>query len=110
MLDKCVFKLLRDFAAEEFFSYESFNARKKKNWVPTSYVTEEYKIRRRVFFVQWVAQINKAENYLYNESPTRANEVREIQGRRWVHQGWSNASMESVWKSGRDKKETKESL
>ncbi len=37
------------FAVEEFFSYKSFHARKKKNWVPTSYLQEEYKIRRWVF-------------------------------------------------------------
>ncbi len=30
MLDKCVFKLLQDFAVEEFFSYESLNARKEE--------------------------------------------------------------------------------
>ncbi len=30
MLDKCVFKLLRDFAVEEIFSYESLNARKEE--------------------------------------------------------------------------------
>ncbi len=30
MLDKCVFKLLRDFAIEETFSYESLNARKRR--------------------------------------------------------------------------------
>jgi hypothetical protein len=31
MLDKCVFKLRRDFAVEVFFSYEPLNARKEKN-------------------------------------------------------------------------------
>ncbi len=35
-------------------------------------------------------------------------EVRESQGSRWVHQGWSNATGESVRKLGREKKETKE--
>jgi hypothetical protein len=30
MLDKCVFKLLRDFAVEEIFSYELLNARKRR--------------------------------------------------------------------------------
>ncbi len=35
-------------------------------------------------------------------------EVRESQGSRWVRQGWSNATEESVRKLGREKKETKE--
>jgi hypothetical protein len=30
MLDKCVFKLLQDFAIEELFSYESLSARKEE--------------------------------------------------------------------------------
>jgi hypothetical protein len=29
-LDKCLFKLLRDFAVEEIISYESLNARKEE--------------------------------------------------------------------------------
>jgi hypothetical protein len=81
---------------------------KKKNWVPMSYLQEEDKIRRRVFFVLRVAQFKKAEDFLYNELPTRAMEVRESQGSRWVHQGWSNATVDSVGKLGREKKETKE--
>ncbi len=73
-----------------------------------SYLQEEDKIRRQVFFVLRVAQIKKAEDFLYNELPTRAMEVWESQGSRWVCQGWSNATEESVRKSGREKKETKE--
>jgi hypothetical protein len=38
MLDRCMFKLLRDFAVEEFFSYESLNARKQRIFLPTSYI------------------------------------------------------------------------
>ncbi len=34
MLDKCMFKLQRDFAVKDFFSYESLNARKEKNSYP----------------------------------------------------------------------------
>ena len=33
---------LQDLPSKDFFSYESFHARKKKNWVPTSYLQEEY--------------------------------------------------------------------
>ncbi len=34
--------VLTRFAVKEFYSYESFNTRKKKNLVPTSYLQEEY--------------------------------------------------------------------
>ncbi len=34
--------VLTRFAVEDFSSYELFNARKKKNLVPTSYLQEEY--------------------------------------------------------------------
>jgi hypothetical protein len=98
-----------------FFPTSRLMQERKKNWVPTSYLQEEDKILqeedkipRRVFFVLQVAQIKKAEDFLYNQLPTRAMEVRESQGSRWVHQGWSIATEESVRKSGRDKKETKE--
>ncbi len=60
------------------------------------------------FFVLRVTQFKKAEDFLYEELPTRAMEVRESQGRRLVCQGCSNANEESVGKSGREKKETKE--
>jgi hypothetical protein len=33
MLDKCVFKLLQDFAVKEIFSYESLNARKEEKLI-----------------------------------------------------------------------------
>ncbi len=35
-----MFKLLRDSPSKNFFSYESFHARKKKNQVPTSYLQD----------------------------------------------------------------------
>ncbi len=81
---------------------------RKKNWVPTSYLQEEDKICRRVFFVLRVAQFKKAKDFSYNELPTWAMEVRESQGSRWVHQGWSKATGKSVRKLGRERKETKE--
>ncbi len=91
-----------------FFPTSCLMQERKKNWVPTSYLQEEDKIRCWVFLVLWVAQFKKAEDFLYNELPTRAMEVQESQGSPWVHQGWSNATEESVGKSGREKKETKE--
>jgi hypothetical protein len=63
------------FAVKEFFSYELFHARKKKNRVPTRYLQEEHKIRRSrylqeehkirqwVFFVLRVAQFRKAKDF-----------------------------------------------
>ncbi len=33
---------LQDLPSNNFFSYELFNARKKKNLVPTSYLQDEY--------------------------------------------------------------------
>ncbi len=78
---------------------------RKENWVPMSYLQEEDKIHRGVLRV---AQFKKAEDFLYNELPTSAMEVRESQGSHWVRQGWSNATEESVGKSGREKRETKE--
>ncbi len=75
-----------------------------------SYLQEEYMIRRRVFFVLRVSQFKKAKDFLYKELPTRAMEVRESQGSRWVCQGWSIATKrgrEKVEKR-REKKKTKE--
>jgi hypothetical protein len=81
---------------------------RKKNWVPTSYLQEEDKIRCRVFLSYELLNSRKWRNFLYDELPTRAMEVRESQGSHWVRHGWSNATEESVGKSGREKKETKE--
>jgi hypothetical protein len=82
--------------------------KKREKFQPKSYVTEEYKIRHGFIFVLRVAQFKKAKDFLYDELPTRAMEVRESQGSRCVRQGWSNATEESMGKSGREKKETKE--
>ncbi len=103
-----MFKLLRDFAIKEIFPTSRLTQERKKNWVPTSYLQEEDKFRRQVFFVLRVAQFKNAKEFLYDELPTRAMEVGESQGSRWVHQGWSNATGENVRKSGRERKETNE--
>ncbi len=49
---------------QRFFSYESFNARKKKNLVPTSYLQEEYKIRRQVILSYDSLNSKKAKDFL----------------------------------------------
>ncbi len=91
-----MFKLLRDFTVEEFFSYELLNARKEEYWVPTSYLQEKDKIRRRVFLSYESLKSRKRRIFL----PTSyiQGQVRESQGSRWVRQGWSIAT-----KRGREK-------
>jgi hypothetical protein len=64
--------ILTRFAVKEFFSYESFNARKKKKLVPTSYLQEEYKICHRVFFVLQFAQFKESEGFLCDKLHARA--------------------------------------
>ncbi len=73
MLDKCVFKLLRNFAVKEFFSYESLNARKEEKLS-----TDELPMRRGLdsplsFFVLRVAQFRKAKVFFSDELHTRAS-------------------------------------
>ncbi len=68
-----LFKLLRDFAVEEFFSYESLNARKEEKLS-----TDELPTRRgwdspSSFFVLRVAQIEKAKDFFADELHTRAS-------------------------------------
>ncbi len=61
-----MYKLLQyEILRRRIFSYESFHARKKKNWVPTTYLQEEHKIRRWVFFVLRVAQFRKAKDFFW---------------------------------------------
>ena len=59
-----MFKLLRDFAVEEFFSYKSRNAWKEEKsstdkLPPTRFAVE--------FFVLQVAQIKKAKDFFADE-------------------------------------------
>ncbi len=46
---------------------------RKKNWVPTSYLQEEYKICRWVFFVLRVTQVKKAKDFFADELHTRVS-------------------------------------
>ncbi len=65
-----MFKLLRDFAVEKFFSYESLNARKEEksstNELPTRFAVE-------FFFVLRIAQSRKAKDFFADELHTRAS-------------------------------------
>jgi hypothetical protein len=63
-----LYKLLREFAVKEFFSYKSLNARKGK----IKYRQATYKICRRVFFVLRVPQVKKAKDFLSDKLHTRA--------------------------------------
>jgi hypothetical protein len=68
-----MFKLLRDFAVKEFFSYKLLNARKEEksstDELPTRFAVE-------VFFVLRVAQVNKAKDFFTDELHTRASTVK----------------------------------
>jgi hypothetical protein len=55
------------FAVKDFFSYVSIQARKKKNQLPTSYLQEEYKIRRWVFVLQ-VAQFKESKGFFFQQA------------------------------------------
>ncbi len=107
---RLVVQITTRFAVEEFFSYKSFHDWKKKNQVPTSYLKEEYKIRRWVYFVLRVAQFRKAKDFFPDELHTRAVELRESQGSRWVRQGWSIATKRGSekLKEKKEKKKTSE--
>ncbi len=61
------------FAVEEFFSYKSFHARKKKNRVPTSYLQEDYKIRRWVFLSYESLNSGKQRIFFADKLHTRAS-------------------------------------
>ncbi len=87
-LDKCEFKLLRDFAVEEFF-FLRVASRKKGRKIKYRQATY-YKICLWIFFVLQVAQIKKAKDFFANELHTRASTRK--QGSRWVGQGWSIAT------------------
>ncbi len=62
-----------------------------------SYLQEEYKIRRWVFFVLRVAQFKESEGFFLPTSYIQG-QVQESKGSRWVRQGWSIAI-----KRGREK-------
>ncbi len=58
---------------QRIFSYESFHARKKKNWVPMSYLQEEYKIRRWVFLSCKSLNSGKRRIFFADKLHTRAS-------------------------------------
>ncbi len=73
MLDKCMFKLLRDFAVEEFFSYESLNARKEEKLSTDKLPPRGVQDSPLSFFVLRVAQVKKAKDFFTDELHTRAS-------------------------------------
>ncbi len=70
-----MFKLLRDFAIEEIFFYESRNARKEEKSSTDELPTTRFAVV--CFFFLQVAQVKKAKVFFANELHTRAVEVRE---------------------------------
>ncbi len=71
MLDKCMFKLLRDFAVEEMFSYESLHARKEEKLSTDELPPIEVQDSPLSFFFLRVAQVKKAKDLFANELHTR---------------------------------------
>ncbi len=63
---------------------------RKKNWVPTSYLREEEKILRWVFLSYELLKSRKQKIFL--STSYIQGQVRESQGSRWVHHGWSIAT------------------
>ena len=75
MLDKCVFKLLRDFAVEEFFSYESRNTRKEEKSSTDELPTTRFAVE---FFLSYESLKSRKQRIFFaDELHTRAVEVRE---------------------------------
>jgi hypothetical protein len=99
-----MFKLLQDFAVEDFFPTSRLTQERRKNWVPTSYLQEKEKIRHWVFLSY--KSLNSGKRRIFLPKSYIQGHVRESQGSRWVRQGWSIAT-----KRGREKvkkrKETK---
>jgi hypothetical protein len=73
MLDKCLFKLLREFAIEEIFSYELLNARKEENLSTNELPPRGVQDSPLSFFVLRVAQVKKAKDFFANKLHTRAS-------------------------------------
>ncbi len=73
MLDKCVFKILRDFAVKEFFSYESLNPRKEEKLSTNELPPRGVQDSPLVFFVLRVAQVKKAKDFFADKLHTRAS-------------------------------------
>jgi hypothetical protein len=79
-----VFKLLRDFAVEEFFSYESLNARKEEKSS-----TDELPTRFAVEFFLSYKLLKSRKRRIFLPTSYIQGQVRESQGSPRVHQGWS---------------------
>ncbi len=87
-LDKCVFKLLRDFAVEEFLSYESLDARKEEYQRATSKRSTRFAVE---FFLSYKS-LKSRKRRIFLPTSYRQGQVRESQGSREVRQGWSIAT------------------
>ena len=68
-----MFKLLRDFAVEEFFSYESLNTRKEEKSSTDELPTRKVQDSPLSFFCPQVAQFKKAMDFFADELHTRAS-------------------------------------
>jgi hypothetical protein len=91
-----LYKLLREFAVEEFFSYKSLNARKGK----IKYQGATYKIRRQVFLSYESLKSRKQRIFV----PTSYIQG-HVRGSRLVRQGWSVAKKRGGEKEKKKPKE-----
>ncbi len=92
------------------FFYKSFNARKKKNLYQQATYKKSTRFAVEFFLSYEPLNTRKAKDLFANELHTRAMEVRESQGSRWVRQGWSITTTRGCEKveKRKEKKKTKE--
>ncbi len=91
-----MFKLLRDFAVEDFFSYESHNARKEEKSSTDELPTTRFAVD---YFLSYKLLESRKRRIFLPASYMRASTGN--QGSRWVRQGWSIATRRDVKKERR---------
>jgi hypothetical protein len=93
------------FAVKDFFSYESFHARKKKNQVPTSYLLQDSPLS---FFCPTSRSSQESEGFFFQRATYKGRWSTGSQGSRWVRQGWSVTTKGGHEKEKKRKRKTKE--
>ncbi len=92
-----MFKLLREFAVEEIFSYELLKARKEEKLSTDELHPRGVQDSPSSFFCPTSRSSQESEGFFLTTSYIQG-QVRESQGSRWVRQGWSIAT-----RQGREK-------
>jgi hypothetical protein len=107
MIDKCVFKLLRDFAIEEIFSYESLNARKEEHLSTNELPPRGVQDSPLSFFLSYESLKSRKQRIFLPTSYIQG-QVRESQGSHWACQGWSIATRRGCEKVKKKKRTEKD--